>query len=139
MQQQNNNAADRQKYDMQQLVGNTLRIGVSLACLVAFEGGLLYLIHHGGESFDIGMYKDFSYANAPQHADYTTLSGIWAGLTSFTAVGWIQTGVLILILTPIMRVALSLVDFIKERDWLYALITAVVLAVIISNSFEGLK
>ena len=30
MQQQNNNAADRQKYDMQQLVGNTLRIGVSL-------------------------------------------------------------------------------------------------------------
>ena len=137
--QKQNNIADRQKYDMQQLVGNTLRIGVSLACLVAFEGGLLYLIHHGGESFDISMYKDFSYAHASQHADYTTLRGIWAGLTSFTAIGWIQTGVLILILTPIMRVALSLVDFIKERDWLYAVITAVVLAVIISNSLEGLK
>ncbi len=137
--QKQNNIADRQKYDMQQLVGNTLRIGVSLACLVAFVGGLLYLIHHGGESFDISMYKDFSYAHASQHADYTTLRGIWTGLTSFTAIGWIQTGVLILILTPIMRVALSLVDFIKERDWLYAVITAVVLAVIISNSLEGLK
>ena len=31
--------AERQKYDMQQLIGNTLRIGVSLACLVAFVGG----------------------------------------------------------------------------------------------------
>lgn len=30
--------AERQKYDMQQLIGNTLRIGVSLACLVAFVG-----------------------------------------------------------------------------------------------------
>ena len=73
------------------------------------------------------------------HADYTTLRGIFAGLASFSAVGWIQTGVLILILTPIMRVLLSLIDFLKDRDWLYAIITAIVLAVIISNSIEGFK
>ena len=47
--------------------------------------------------------------------------------------------VLVLILTPILRVALSLIDFLKERDWLYAFITAVVLAVILINSFEGMK
>lgn len=131
--------AERQKYDMQQLIGNTLRIGVSLACLVAFVGGIIYLAKHGTDAFDISQYRNFSYADASQHADYTTLKCIFAGLSAFTAIGWIQTGVLILILTPIMRVFLSLIDFLKERDWLYALITAIVLAVIISNSIEGLK
>lgn len=131
--------AERQKYDMQQLIGNTLRIGVSLACLVAFIGGIIYLVKHGGETFSFDDYRNFSYSQAEQHTDYTTLSGILAGLTSFSAIGWIQTGVLILILTPIMRVLLSLVDFVKERDWLYAIITAIVLAVIISNSLGGIK
>lgn len=49
---------------------------------------------------------------------------------------WIQTGVIVLILTPVMRVVLSLFDFLRERDWLYAVITSVVLAVIIANSLE---
>ena len=86
----NNNTtstAERQKYDMQQLVGNTLRIGVSLACLVAFVGGIIYLVNHGSEPFDLADYQNFSYGNAAVHADYTTLRGIFAGLASFTAVG----------------------------------------------------
>ena len=58
-------------------------------------------------------------------------------MAGFTAVGWIQLGVVVLLLTPVMRVALSLVDFVKERDWLYAFITAVVLSVIIVNSIGG--
>ncbi|EJX08966.1 membrane protein containing DUF1634 [gut metagenome] len=48
-----------------------------------------------------------------------------------------QLGVLALILTPIMRVVLSLFDFLQERDWLYAAITAIVLAVILVNSVGG--
>lgn len=118
---------------MRGLIGNTLRIGVSAACLVAFIGGVLYLFHHGSEP--LPDYSDFSYGNAP--AEYTTWDGIFAGLFHFTAIGWIQTGVLILLLTPVLRVLLSLFDFLRERDWLYAIITAVVLAVIISNSLEG--
>lgn len=130
--------------DIQLLISRTLRWGVSIACLVAFVGGVLYLICHGGEAFDLAQYQDFSYTNTQAVdyttlTDYTTLSGIVAGFTHFTAVGWIQMGVLVLILTPIMRVALSLIDFLKERDWLYAIITAVVLAVIISNSIGGVK
>lgn len=118
---------------MRGLIGNTLRIGVSAACLVAFIGGVLYLFQHGSEP--LPDYSVFSYGNAP--AEYTTWDGIFAGLFHFTAIGWIQTGVLILLLTPVLRVLLSLFDFLRERDWLYAIITAVVLAVIISNSLEG--
>lgn len=122
------------KHDIQQLVGNTLRWGVTIACITAFVGGILYLLHHGADPMP--DYTRFSYDTA-HPAAYTTLGGILGGLRAGTAVGWIQTGVLILILTPILRVALSLIDFVQDRDWLYALITAVVLAVIISNSLEG--
>ena len=46
----------------------------------------------------------------------------------------IQLGVVALLLTPIMRVVLSLFDFLKQKDWLYVAITAFVLGVIVMNS-----
>ena len=46
-------------------------------------------------------------------------------------------GVLVLILTPIMRVVLALVGFVRERDWIFAGITSFVLAVIVMNSIGG--
>lgn len=129
---------------MQILISRTLRWGVSIACLIALVGGILFLARHGGEAFDLAQYQNFQYGSTravdyTALTDYTTLGGILRGFLTFTPVGWIQTGVLVLILTPIMRVALSLADFLKQRDWLYALITAIVLAVILSNSLEGWK
>lgn len=124
----------RQKHDIQLLIARTLRWGVAVACALAAVGGIIYMVRHGGEPMK--DYTRFSYADAHPET-YTTLRGICEGFFSFTAVGWIQMGVLALILTPILRVALSFVDFIEERDWLYAAITAVVLAVILCNSLGG--
>ena len=42
------------------------------------------------------------------------------GVAAFDAYSCIQLGVVALILTPILRVVLSLLDFTLERDWLYA-------------------
>lgn len=120
--------------DIQQLIGNTLRWGVSIACLIAFVGGVVYLCKHGGEP--MRDYTRFSYADA-QPAEYTTLRGILGGVARMNALSWIQTGVVALLLTPVLRVLLSLIDFLRERDWLYAAIAATVLAVILSNSIGG--
>ena len=81
-------------------------------------------------------YTHFDYDEALPAA-YTTLQGIWEGLLAMKSQSWIQLGVIALILTPILRVIFSLIDFLEERDWLYAGITAVVLAIIISNSIGG--
>ena len=118
---------------IQILISKTLRIGVSIACVIAAVGGIIYLVSHGGDPMP--DYTHFSYAEA-HPAEYTTLGGIFAGLGRMDARSWIQLGVIVLILTPILRVLLSLVDFLKERDWLYAAITAAVLAVIVSNSLS---
>lgn len=123
------------KHDLQELIGNTLRWGVTIACTIAAIGGIVYLSRHGGEA--LPDYTTFDYASAAGQTDYTTLSGIWQGVVTGHGRSWIQLGVLALILTPITRVVLSLADFVHERDWLYATITAVVLAVIISNSIGG--
>lgn len=124
-----------EKTDIQLLIARTLRWGVGIACALAVVGGAMYLWQHGGEPM-----KDYTHFPADAESSrtaYTTLDGIFSGVMGLTAVGWIQLGVVVLLLTPMMRVALSLVDFVKERDWLYAFITAVVLAVIIVNSIGG--
>ena len=123
------------KHDLQQIIGNTLRWGVTIACTIAAIGGVIYLSRHGSEP--LPNYTTFDPATAAAQTDYTTLSGIWEGVTTGHGRSFIQLGVLALILTPITRVVLSLFDFLQERDWLYAAITAVVLAVIISNSIGG--
>jgi len=45
--------------------------------------------------------------------------------------GIIQLGLLLLIATPVARVAFSVVAFAAERDWLYVAITLIVLAILI--------
>ncbi len=124
----------KKKHDIQQLIGNTLRRGVFTACAIALVGGMLYLWQHGGDPMP--DYTHFDYDDA-HPANYTTLGGILHGVRSMTAESWIQLGVIALLLTPIMRVLFSLVDFLQERDWLYAAITSAVLAIIISNSIGG--
>ena len=123
--------------DMQQLIGNTLRWGVTLASVIAMIGGVMYLFEHGTEPMK--DYSHFSYDALPAgYEQYTSLGGIAEGVFNFTSIGWIQLGVVALLLTPIMRVVLSLFDFLKQRDWLYAAITSIVLAVIACNSFNSI-
>lgn len=119
------------KIDMRQAIGNALRIGVTTACTIAIVSGLYYLVRHGGETMP--DYTRFT----GEPASYTTLTGILKGVLQLAAKDWIQLGVLVLMLTPIIRVVLSIIDFARQCDWLYVVITAVVLLVIIGNSLEG--
>ncbi|GLV59178.1 hypothetical protein KDH_60060 [Dictyobacter sp. S3.2.2.5] len=66
-----------------------------------------------------------------------TLGQVGAGLLILRPQAFIMLGLLLLIATPIVRVAASLVMFIKERDYTYVVITAVVLAILIFSLFIG--
>ena len=119
------------KNGMNELIGNTLRIGVFAACIIALLGGIYYLATTSGHP--VPDYTTFHKGAV----SYTTFEGIVRGAFSLSATEWMQLGVVVLMLTPIMRVVLSLVDFSIQRDWLYAAITAIVLVVIIVNSLVG--
>lgn len=119
--------------DVEQLVGQMLIIGVITASVVVLIGGMLYLNQHGGGA--VPNYKAF----IGEKAGYTTFSGILKGALNFSTTEIIQLGVLVLIATPILRVACSLFAFILERDKLYIMITLIVLSIILFSIFGGIK
>jgi uncharacterized membrane protein len=106
------------------VIGALLRIGVLLSAGFVLCGGLIYLVRHGTSAPDYRMFHGES-------TDLRTLSGIWSYALSFHGRGIIQLGLLILIATPVARVAFSVVAFALERDRLYVVITLVVLSVLL--------
>src|SRR5208282_646508 len=100
------------------------RIGVYLAAGVVLLGGVIYLVRN--PQLAEMQYKTFH----PRDVD-RTFRGIWDGVLAGRGRGFIQLGVLLLIATPIARVAFSFFAFLRLRDWTYALITALVLALLL--------
>lgn len=107
-------------------IGTLLRSGVTASAFVIFVGGVCYLLRHGHETTH---YKSFR--GVPP--DLRTLSGIITGALHGRSLAIIQFGVLMLIATPIARVAFSVIAFLSERDILYAVISAVVLLVLLGS------
>ncbi len=64
-----------------------------------------------------------------------TPSQIIEGLLILRPQALIILGLLILIATPVLRVAVSIIAFAFERDWKYVIITSLVLAILLFSMF----
>jgi uncharacterized membrane protein len=115
---------------VEQRVGNLLRTGVLLAAAVVFAGGIVYLIRHGAETVDLSTFRG-------EPEELRSPVGIVRGAVTLHGRGLIQLGLLLLIATPVARVAFSVFAFGRQRDWLYVGITLLVLAVLIYSLFWG--
>jgi uncharacterized membrane protein len=115
---------------VERAVGHLLRIGVLIAAAVAAAGGVAYLAHHGSAPVDYRAFK-----GEPQ--DLRTVQGVIGSALSLHSLGVIQLGLLLLVATPVARVALSLVAFMRQRDRRYVLITAIVLAILLFSLAGG--
>jgi uncharacterized membrane protein len=112
------------------IVANLLRAGVLLAAAVVAVGGIIFLARHGRA---LPQYSRF----VGEPLEYRTVSGIITGTASFRGRNIIQLGLLILIATPVARVAFSVIAFALERDRLYVGITLIVLAVLLFSLAGG--
>ncbi len=115
---------------IERTVSVVLRTGVVSAALVVLAGGIYELILHGDQAAN---YDTFHGVPAIDR----TLGGIIHGLVDLRGRSIIQTGILLLIATPIARVAFSLVGFALERDRKYVAITSIVLAVLLYSVISG--
>jgi len=66
-----------------------------------------------------------------------TLGGEYAGLVSGRPYAIILLGRLLLMATPFLRVAVSVVTFVGGGDWRYAVVTAIVLALLVLSFVLG--
>jgi uncharacterized membrane protein len=105
-------------------IGALLRAGVLGAAAIVTLGALVYLIQHHGEFVHYGSFHE-------EGPDLTTLAGISRGALHLHSVALIQLGVLLLIATPIARVVFAVVGFALERDRLYVIVSAIVLAILV--------
>ena len=115
---------------IERTLSTLLRAGVLISGLIVLAGGIYYLAAHGAEPAD---YRHF----AGQPAAHRIIGQIAATAFALRAQSVIQFGILALIATPILRVAVSLVGFTMERDAKYVGITALVLALLLYSLIEG--
>jgi uncharacterized membrane protein len=101
-----------------------LRIGVTLAAMIVIFGGIVYLIHNGHD-----IPEDHIFRGEP--ANLRQVPGVLNEVLALHGRGIIQLGVLLLILTPVVRVAFSVFAFWQQRDRLYVIVTLIVLVILV--------
>jgi len=116
--------------DIQLTIGALLRYGIWTSLFVSITGGVLYLIKHYPE---VVHYDNFKGEDTNL---FQLLSATLQGAGKGNARDIIMTGILLLFLTPVLRIIFSLVAFFLEKDYLYTAITLIVIIIIaLSISF----
>ncbi|MFD1318941.1 DUF1634 domain-containing protein [Loigolactobacillus zhaoyuanensis] len=108
---------------VEKIIGLILQIGVLVSATI-IGCGLLLLLFTG--------HSGYSGQNFPTHFDT-----IFQGLLQLKPFAIIMLGLFCLILTPVLRVAVSIYAFAKERDRLYVIITSAVLLILLFGMVLG--
>jgi len=117
--------------DFQKIVGNLLRYGVWISLSVAFIGGIMYLLHHGSEIENYSVFKE------NDQNIFEVIAAVYNGVVQGRGESIIFFGIVLLFLTPVFRVLLSLFSFLLEKDYLYVVITTIVIGIIIMSISFG--
>jgi uncharacterized membrane protein len=106
------------------VISNVLRWGVILSATIIALGVVWFYLDGGGASQALATYP-------------RSLGGIVQQLGRGEPLALVALGLLLLLLTPIARVAISILVFALERDWLYTVITIVVLLILLVSLALG--
>ena len=105
------------------IIGWVLQVGVILSAAIIV----------------IGLFLEFLQPNkfTPQKLQSfpETFDQVWTGLLVLRPQAVIALGLLLLIATPVVRVAVSIVAFAVERDWHFVVVTLLVLLILLFSIF----
>jgi len=125
---------DKRIRTVELVISTILRVGViSSLALVVFGLSVMFLQHphslNSAESYQ---------ALTSTHAAYPhTIGDVFLGVGSFQGEAIIGLGLLMLIATPVMRVAVSIFAFIVHRDKVFTAITTLVLLLLFLSFVLG--
>src|SRR5436309_3492358 len=106
--------------DMQVIIGWILRAGVIVSMIVVFIGGIFFIFRHGHSIPDYSKFTGVPYF-------IRSSNDIIDSALHLKGQAIIQIGIILLIATPIIRVAFSAIGFALEKDYLYTTISIIVL------------
>jgi len=109
---------------MELLIGRLLQAGVLFAAAVVLIGGAMLLMQFGSAPAAFASFKGEPEA-------LRSLGGIVRAALGGDSRGIVQLGLVLLIITPLARVALTLIAFVLQRDRIFVAITSLVLAILL--------
>jgi len=116
--------------DMQLLLSHVLKVGTIVSISIVLIGGAFLIYRHGQSISD---YHKFN--GIPPFIQ--TASGIFHGIGALKGQAMIQLGIVLLILTPVLRVVFSAIGFVLEKDYMYFGISLLVLGIIFFSMISG--
>ncbi|MCC6579713.1 MAG: DUF1634 domain-containing protein [Phycisphaeraceae bacterium] len=119
---------------MEQTLSRLLRLGLLVSSLCILGGVTVSLIHHPEYMTDPHALPRLTDTGA---AFPFTLRDMGEGLRQGSGRSIMTLGLLLLIATPVLRVCVSVVAFALDRDWVFALVTLLVLIVLLASFLVG--
>ena len=105
------------------LISRVLRGGVILSAVIIGIGMLGVLLHLGNQASSLPALD--------------SVATVWHGLVAGDPLAVIMAGLLVLLATPVLRVAVSVVAFALEGDFRYVAITCLVLLILLVSFALG--
>ena len=111
-----------------------LRVGVMLSLAVVVVGTVLSFVHHPNYvSSKVALERVTGNSATFPHS----LEDVWGGVKQARGSAIVLGGLFLLIATPVMRVAVSIVAFAIERDWIFVVVTSTVLGLLMLSFLLG--
>ena len=111
-----------------------LRMGVAISLGTVVLGIIVSFTRHPNY---VSSATELRRLTRPGAAFPHTLREVGRSLGNLHGQGIVMLGLLLLIATPVMRVAVSILAFIFQRDWVFVTITSVVLALLVLSFVLG--
>jgi uncharacterized membrane protein len=116
------------------LISLVLRIGVLASLLCVVTGTVISFAHHPEY---LSSSADLHRLTQPGAAFPRTLRDTFIGVRELRGQAIVTIGLLLLIATPIMRVAVSIFIFLYQKDRIFTLITSIVLFLLLASFALG--
>ena len=115
---------------MDEVISVLLRTGVLIATALVAAGAAITLAGHAGDPVDFRVFRG-------EPLSLRSPLAMARGALALQGPGLVQLGLLVLLATPVARVAFSVFAFAAQRDWAYIAITLLVLAVLSVSLMGG--
>jgi uncharacterized membrane protein len=116
------------------LISNILRIGVATSLVIIVAGTLLSFVHHPDYVSDP---RELQRLTRPGAAFPHTLSDVLTGVAHLRGQAVVVIGLLVLLATPVARVAVSIFAFAYQRDRVFVVLTSTVLLLLLLSFALG--
>jgi uncharacterized membrane protein len=112
-----------------------LRIGVVTSLSIVVLGMVLTFMHHPDY---LSSKNNQLHSLTSPPADFPrSASQIWHGMRHGRGSAIIMAGLLLLLATPVLRVAISILAFVYEKDGVFVILTSIVLALLLLSFVLG--